>query len=64
MKIKELKEKNREELVKLLAEKRENVRKLRFEIATKQVKNVRDIRNDKKDIARILTIINENHGEE
>jgi large subunit ribosomal protein L29 len=59
MKIKELREKNTEELKKLLSEKREAARKLRFDIASKQIKNVRDLRNSKKDIAKILTLINE-----
>ena len=64
MKAKELREKNMEELKKLMAEKEENVRRLRFDIAAKQVKNTRELRNDKRDIARILTLINENekHG--
>ncbi len=59
MKIKEIRGKNNEELKKLLIEKRENVRKLRFDIASKQVKNMREIRNAKKDVARILTILKE-----
>jgi len=59
MKIKELREKNIEELKKILAEKQESVRKLRFDISSKQIKNNRDLRNSKKDIARILTLINE-----
>ncbi len=59
MKIKELREKNVEELKKLLREKREQVRTLRFDIASRQIKNVRDIRNNKRDIARMLTLINE-----
>jgi ribosomal protein L29 len=58
-KIKELRGKNIEELKKLLAEKRESVRKLRFDVATKQVKNTRQIRNEKRDISRIETLINE-----
>lgn len=58
-KIKELREKNKEELKKLLAEKEEIVRKLRFEIASKQIKNVKDLKNNRKEIARILTLINE-----
>lgn len=58
-KIKELREKNIEELKRLLAEKRSFVSKLRFDIATKQVKNTRQVRNDKKDIARIITLISE-----
>ena len=59
MKTKELKEKNKEELEKLLAQKRESVRKLRFDIATKQVQNNQQLQKDKRDIARILTLINE-----
>ena len=59
MKIKEIRGKNNEELKKILIEKRENVRKLRFDIASKQVKNMREIRNAKKDVARILTILKE-----
>ena len=59
MKTKELREKNIEELKKLLAEKEESIRKFRFDLATKQVKGVRQIRVDKKDVARILTLINE-----
>lgn len=59
MKAKEFRDKSKEELTKILDEKREKVRAMRFDIATKQVKNVRDIRKDKRDISRILTIINE-----
>ena len=62
MKIKELREKGIAELKKLLVEKKEQVRKLRFDIATKQVKNNRELRNNKKDIARILTLIKEKNG--
>lgn len=59
MKIKELREKNIEELKKLLGEKKESVRKLRFDIASKQVKNNKEYRNTKKDVARIMTLIKE-----
>jgi large subunit ribosomal protein L29 len=59
MKIKELREKNLEELKKLLDEKRDLVRKLRFDISSKQIKNNRDLRKNRKDVARILTLINE-----
>ena len=58
MKIKELREKNQEELKKLLAEKREATRKLRFDIASKQIKDKRALRNTKREVARILTLIN------
>ncbi len=57
MKIGELREKNTEELKKMLRDKREQSRKLRFDIASKQVKNNRELRNIKKEIARILTLI-------
>lgn len=59
MKIKELREKNSEELKKLLGEKREHLRKLRFDIASRQIKNNKELRNTRKDIARILTLIKE-----
>lgn len=59
MKIKELREKNIPELKKLLTEKEENIRKFRFDLATKQVKGVRQIRADRKDVAKILTLIGE-----
>lgn len=61
-KTKELREKNMEELKRLLAEKRESARKLRFDIASKQVKNNREFRSTRKDIAKILTLIREGKG--
>ncbi|HDL15125.1 MAG TPA: 50S ribosomal protein L29, partial [Euryarchaeota archaeon] len=48
MKISEIKEKNKNELKKLLEDKKELVRKLRFDIASKQVKNHREYRNARK----------------
>lgn len=59
MKISEIREKNLEQLGKMLDEKTESARKLRFETASKQAKDTRGIRNLKRDIARILTIIKE-----
>ncbi|MFZ2193620.1 MAG: 50S ribosomal protein L29 [Candidatus Moraniibacteriota bacterium] len=59
MKIKELRDKNVAELTKLLAEKAENIRKFRFELAAKQVKGVRRIRTEKRAVARIITLIRE-----
>jgi large subunit ribosomal protein L29 len=57
VKTKELKDKNINELKKLLAEKEEGIRKFRFDLATKQVKGTRQIRAAKRDVARILTLI-------
>lgn len=58
-KIKELREKNMEELKKLLKDRRDLSRKLRFDISSKQIKNNREARNTRKSIAKILTLINE-----
>ena len=59
MKIKELRDKNIAELKKLLAEKEEAVRKFRFDLIAKQIKGVRQIRHEKRDVARIITLIHE-----
>jgi len=55
----ELSQKPKNELQILLSEKRERLRQLRFKISSGKVKNVREIRMTKKDIARILTILQE-----
>ena len=57
MKAVELKKKTNKELKKLLIENKERLRSLRFDLASGRVKNVREIRNLKKGIARILTLI-------
>jgi len=55
MKISEIREKNNEELKKILIEKQGLTRKLRFDLATKQVKNTKELRTVKRDVAKILT---------
>ena len=57
MKPQELRQKSKKELQKLLSEKREKLRSLRFDLVSGKVKNVREIREVKKDIARVLTIL-------
>lgn len=59
IKAKELRLKAEEELNQLLSESQKKLRELRFNLASGKVKNVRAIRVLKKDIARILTILNE-----
>ncbi len=59
MKTKELKNKSINDLHRALAENRSKLRELRFKDAAKQLKNVRDIRDLKKEIARILTLLND-----
>ncbi len=58
MKARELREKSQAELQNLLRDRRERLRQLRFDLASGKIKNVREIRQTKKDIARILTILN------
>jgi len=57
MKITELRQKSKSELQKLLQDSREKLRQLRFDLASGKVKNFREIRELKKDIARILTLL-------
>jgi large subunit ribosomal protein L29 len=58
MKISELRQKPKAELNKLFLELSEKIGKLNFDLVSGKVKNVREIRATKKDIARIMTIIN------
>lgn len=57
MKFKEIKDKNIGELQKMLQEKRETLRAFRFGIAGSKVRNVREGRGLRRDIARILTAV-------
>ncbi len=56
MKIIELRQKSPKELQRILEENMEKLRQLRFDLISGKVKNVREIRMLRKDIARILTI--------
>lgn len=59
MKEDQLRQKTKEELNKLLKDKRERLRQLRFDLSARKIKNVREIQEVKKDIARILTVLKE-----
>jgi len=59
MKVKELRGKTAGELEKLLAEQREKLRSLRFHVSTSQETHVRGVREVKRTIARILTLLKE-----
>jgi ribosomal protein L29 len=54
----EFKNKNRTELEKTLADKREALRAFRFGTSGSKTRNVKEGKNLKKDIARILTELN------
>jgi len=58
MKAQELRSKNPEELQRLLQEKRVALCKARFDIKSNQVKDNQQQGHLKKDIARILTVLN------
>jgi large subunit ribosomal protein L29 len=58
-KLMEFKKMNKGELQRVLQEKREKLRQLRFDLAAGKVKNVREIRETRKDIARLLTLLKE-----
>jgi large subunit ribosomal protein L29 len=62
MKAEELRKKSKSDLEKILKEKKERLRNLRFGLVSGKIKNTREIRETKKDIARILTIEAELRG--
>ena len=62
MKIIELRRKPKEELKKILQDNREKLRQLRFDLSAGKVKNVKEIRHLKKEIAQILTLITESRN--
>lgn len=55
-KIREFSRLSKQELQRNLSEKRERLRQLRFDLASGKVKNVGEVREIKRDIARIITI--------
>lgn len=59
MDIKEIRKKTDKELTKLLAEQRDKLRGLNFKVASRQHKNYKELGKMKKEIAKILTVMNE-----
>ena len=59
MKIADLRQKTKTELERFLQEGRERLRILQFDLVAGKVKNVREIRQIKKDIAKALTLLKE-----
>ena len=58
--LQELRNKPMAELEKLIKDSREKIRVLRFDLAAGKVKNVKELKNVKKETARALTLIKEN----
>ena len=62
MKIRELRQKSKDELNKFAEEKRNRLLTLRFDLAGGRVKNNREIRETKKDVAKVKTLIRESES--
>jgi large subunit ribosomal protein L29 len=59
MKAAELRKKDKKELEKSVQDLKKKLSDLRFKITSGKLKNVKETSNLKKEVARILTIINE-----
>jgi large subunit ribosomal protein L29 len=59
MRAKELREKSVSDLHRQLASWREKLRDLNFRIANKQVKNFREHKKIRQEIARVITVLHE-----
>jgi large subunit ribosomal protein L29 len=59
MKAKTIREMSNGELKKFIEEQKTKALQLRFDIVTKQIKNKREYRNVKRDVARAITILKE-----
>jgi len=64
MRAKEIRERSDDELRKNLGDLEEQLFKLRFQKSTGQIENPQKIREVRKDIARVLTVINERGHQE
>lgn len=59
MKSQELRQKTEQGLQELLSEKREALRNFHFNLGSGKVKNTKESRELRKDVARILTVLRE-----
>ena len=57
--LEQLKTKPAEELKKMVAEYRDRLWTLKTDLASGKIKNVKEMKKIKKDIARLLTLINQ-----
>ena len=64
MRAKEIRDRSDDELQKTLGDLEEQLFKLRFQKSTGQIENPQKIREVRKDIARVLTVINERGPQE
>jgi len=59
MKAKELRKKDKKELKKLVGDLKKKLNDLRFKFSSNKLKNVKEINQSKKEVARILTVLKE-----
>jgi large subunit ribosomal protein L29 len=64
IKAKTLRDRSPDELTKNLSDLEEQLFKLRFQKSTGQIENPVKIREVRRDIARVLTVINERRAQE
>jgi len=62
MKVKELQSKTEKELRDLLNELTTKSRSLRFDLKLAKLQSTHAIKQNKRDIARVLTVLQEKHG--
>ncbi|MDD4761808.1 MAG: 50S ribosomal protein L29 [Candidatus Pacebacteria bacterium] len=55
--LEEILNKSEADLLKSVSDKKESLRSLKFDLVAGKIKNVKEIKNIKKEIARILTIL-------
>jgi large subunit ribosomal protein L29 len=60
MKAKDMRNKSEKELVKDLAELKSQLASVAVDYRTKEVKNIKQIKTIKRDIARVMTVLGEN----
>ncbi len=59
MKVSDLRKNKKKELEKMIEDKRKKLQDVRFRLSSGRVKNVKEARDLRKDIAKILTILKE-----
>ncbi len=59
MELSEIRKKSVSQLQKSLQDLREKLRDIRFRVTSNKLKNVGEVKETKKEIARILTVLNE-----
>lgn len=62
MQAKEIRNRDQKELQELLLNSRKRLSDMKFDVSAKKLKNIKELSLLKKEIARILTVINEKNG--